>query len=93
MLQNMFVAGWSRKPEALGLPLKYTTVIGSPKVSAAVIEAERAFPTVGRALVGTFFPGGLFPSEEKELGAIEAEAKEKKRKMQEAKNHSEVRNS
>lgn len=93
MLQNMFVAGWSRKPEALGLPLKYTTVIGSPKVSAAVIEVEKAFPTVGRALVGTFFPGGLFPSEEKELGAIEAEAKEKKRRMKEAKNHSEVRNS
>jgi hypothetical protein len=93
MLQNMFVAGWSRKPDALGLPLKYTTVIGSPKVSAAIIEAERAFPTVGRALVGTFFPGGLFPSEEKELGAIEAEVKEKKRKMKEAKNHSEVTNS
>ncbi|KAF2195114.1 hypothetical protein K469DRAFT_648722 [Zopfia rhizophila CBS 207.26] len=92
MLQNMFVAGWSRKPEALGLPLKYTTVIGSPKVSAAIIEVERAFPTVGRALVGTFFPGGLFPSEEKELGAIEAEAKEKKLKMKGTKDHSEVKN-
>jgi hypothetical protein len=93
MLQNMFVAGWSRKPEALGLPLKYTTVIGSPKVIAAVIEVERAFPTVGRALVGTFFPGGLFPREEKELSAIEAEAKERKQKIKEEKNHSEVRNS
>ncbi|KAF2501714.1 hypothetical protein BU16DRAFT_500996 [Lophium mytilinum] len=93
MLQNMFVAGWSRKPEALGLPLKYTTVIGSPKVVAAIIESERAFPTVGRALVGTFFPGGLFPSEEKELGAIEAEAKEKKGKMKEEKGHSEVKSS
>jgi hypothetical protein len=93
MLQNMFVAGWSRNPEALGLPLKFTTVIGSPKVITALIEAEKAFPTVGRALVGTFFPGGLFPREEKELGAIEAEAKEKKRKIKEAKNHSEVKNS
>jgi hypothetical protein len=90
MLQNMFVAGWSRKPEALGLPLKFTAVIGSPKVRLALFEAERAFPTVGRALVGTFFPGGLLPSEEKELGAIEAEAKEKKRKMKEAKSHNEV---
>jgi len=92
MLQNMFVAGWSRKPEALGLPLKYTTVIGSPKVSAAIMEAERAFPTVGRALVGTFFPSGLFPSEEKELASIEVEAKEKKQKMKEAKNYSEISN-
>lgn len=93
MLQNMFVAGWSRKPEALGLPLKFTTVIGSPKVSAALIEVERAFPKVGRALVGTFFPGGLFPSEEKELIAIEEEARERKRKMKEAKNDSEIKNS
>jgi len=93
MLQNMFVAGWSRKPEALGLPLKFTTVIGSPKVFTTVIESEKAFPTVGRALVGTFFPGGLFPREEKELAAIEAEAKEKKQKLKEAKNQSEVTNS
>jgi hypothetical protein len=93
MLQNMFVAGWSRKPEALGLPLIFTTVIGGPKVITAIIEAERAFPTVGRALVGTFFPGGLFPREEKELSAIEAETKEKKRKIKEAKNQSEVKNS
>jgi len=91
MLQNMFVAGWSRRPEALGIPLAYTTVIGSPKVSATIMECERAFPTVGRALAGTFFPGGLFPSEERELAAIEAEAKEKKRKMKEAKSQSEVR--
>jgi hypothetical protein len=93
MLQNMFVAGWSRKPEALGLPLLYTTVIGSPKVFTAVVEVEKAFPTVGRALVGTFFPGGLFPREETELAAIEAEAKEKKRKMKEAKSKSEVSDS
>jgi hypothetical protein len=92
MLQNMFVAGWSRKPEAIGIPLNYVTVIGSPKVSAAIIEVERAFPTVGRALVGTFFPGGLFPSEENELGAIEAEAKEMKRKLKEANNRSDLKN-
>lgn len=78
MLQNMFVAGWSRTPEALGLPLSFTTVIGSPKVSMALIEAEKNCPKVGRALVGTFFPGGLFPSEEKELQAVEQLAKEKK---------------
>lgn len=93
MLQNIFVAGWSREPQALGLPLKFKTVIGSPKVSAALIEAERAVPKVGRALVGTFFPGGLFPSEEKELGAIESEEKERKRALKEAKDNSQVKNS
>jgi len=85
MLQNMFVAGWSRRPEALGLPLVFMEVIGSPKVSATIIEAERYLPTVGRALVGTFFPGGLFPSEEKALHALEEEAKERKRKEKEIK--------
>lgn len=91
MLQNMFVAGWSRRPEALGMPLKFTTVIGSPKVSATLMEAERAFPTVGRALVDTFFPGGLFPREEKEMEAIEQEAKERKRRLKEEKNAVEVK--
>lgn len=81
MLQNIFVAGWSRKPEALGLPLKFQTVIGSAKVSAALIEAERTVPKVGRALVGTFFPGGLFPSEEKELLAVENETKKAKNEL------------
>ena len=85
MLQNMFVAGWSRHPEALGLPLTFTTVIGAPKVSATLIQAEKLAPTVGRALVGTFFPGGLFPSEEQELKAVESEAKEKKRTEKENK--------
>ena len=85
MLQNMFVAGWSRHPEALGLPLTFTTVIGAPKVSAALVQAEKLVPTVGRALVGTFFPGGLFPSEEEELSAVESDAKEKKRKEKESK--------
>jgi hypothetical protein len=86
MLQNIFVAGWSRKPEALGLPLKYKTVVGSPKVITAIIEAEKTVPKVGRALVGTFFPGGLFPSEETELSAIEAEAKERKKALKESNN-------
>jgi hypothetical protein len=91
MLQNMFVAGWSRRPEALGMPLKFTTVIGHPKVSAAIMEAERAFPKVGRALVGTFFPGGLFDSEEKELKEIEKEGKERKRRLKEEKSAIEIR--
>jgi hypothetical protein len=79
MLQNIFVAAWSRRPEALGLPLKFQSVVGSPKVFTAIVESEKAYPKVGRALVGTFFPGGIYPKEEDELKTIEAEAKEKKR--------------
>jgi hypothetical protein len=90
MLQNMFVAGWSRRPEALGLPLKFKTVIGSPKVITTILETEKAFPKVGRSLVGTFFPGGLFSGEEKELAAIEAEAKEQKRRLKEGKDISQI---
>jgi hypothetical protein len=85
MLQNMFVAGWSRTPESLGLPLSFITVIGSPKVSATLIQAEKNCPKVGRALVSTFFPGGLFPSEEKELQAVEQQAKVRKSRTIEAK--------
>lgn len=78
MLQNIFVAAWSRRPEAFGLPLKFQAVIGSPKVFTAIVESEKAYPKVGRALVATFFPGGIYPKEEEELAAIEADAKEKK---------------
>ncbi|KAI0095770.1 hypothetical protein GGR51DRAFT_544644 [Nemania sp. FL0031] len=78
MLQNIFVAGWSRTPDAFGLPLKFQAVIGGPKVFTVITESEKVYPKVGRALVGTFFPGGIYPKEEEELAAIEAEAKEKK---------------
>jgi hypothetical protein len=91
MLQNMFVAGWSRRPEALGLPLKFKTVFGSPKVINTILETEKAYPKVGRSLVGTFFPGGLFPREERELAAIEVEAKERKQMLKEGKDITEVK--
>ena len=95
MLQNMFVAGWSRKPEDLGLPLKFDIVMGHPKVFKALTDVEKCFPKVGRALVGTFFPSGLRDNEEEELKTIEADAKERKqheKMMKDAKNHSEVKN-
>jgi len=85
ILQNIFVAAWSRTPDALGLPLKFQHVIGHPKVFTAILDCEKAQPKVGRALIGTFFPGGIFPKEEEQLAAVEAEAKEKKRREQEAK--------
>ena len=95
MLQNMFVAGWSRNPSAFGLPLKYDDVTGQPKVFKTLIDAEKYCPKAGRALVGTFFPGGLRDNEEKEFQTIEAEAKERKQHegmIKDAANHTEARN-
>ena len=78
MLQNIFVAGWSREPEALGIPLKYNTVIGFPRVIDTIYEVERQHPKVGRSLAGVFFPGSLRDHEEEKLKGIEDEGKTRK---------------
>lgn len=73
MLQNIFVAGWSRKPEALGVPLEFKRVIGYPKVIDALLESERLHEKVGKSMISTFFPNGLRPHEESQFKAIKAE--------------------
>ena len=70
MLQNMFVAGWSRNPESLGLPLKFEHVIGNEKVFTTLIEAEKYCAKVGRALQPIFL-ANIWPKEEAQLAAIE----------------------
>lgn len=75
MLQNIFVAGWNRTPKALGLPLKFVDVFGSPKVFQAILDVETKYPKVGRTLVGTFFPAGIRDDEQAALQAVEADAK------------------
>lgn len=64
ILQNIFVAGWRRSPEAFGIPLTFDRVIGKPKVMDALIEVEETYPHVGRSMLDTFFPGRLRPVEE-----------------------------
>ena len=78
MLQNIFVAGWSRTPDALGLPLAFQDVVGYPKVFDAIVNAEKHQHKIGRALVGIFFPAGLRDNEEAKLGAVEADWKRRK---------------
>lgn len=63
ILQNIFVAGWPRFPEKLGVPLEFVRVIGKPKVMDALFEVEEQHPRVGRAMLDTFFPGKLRPEE------------------------------
>ncbi|KAJ9617063.1 hypothetical protein H2200_000784 [Cladophialophora chaetospira] len=73
ILQNMFVAGWNRKPEALGLPLDPVGVIGGPKVIDVLYEVERRYEQVGHNLTATFFPSGIKDNEQAIFDTIKEE--------------------
>ena len=65
ILQNIFAAGWRRKPEAFGVPLKFHEVISRTKVMETLYAVEEKYPRVGRSMLNTYFPGGdLRPEEE-----------------------------
>lgn len=64
ILQNIFVAGRSRSPEAFGIPLTLDDVIGEPKVMDTLFAVEMAYPRVGKSMLDTFFPGKLRPEEQ-----------------------------
>ena len=59
MVQNIFAAAVPRNPHAMGLPLDPVARIANHKVMKALMETEDRFPSVGAALVTTFFPGKL----------------------------------
>ncbi len=63
-LQNIFVAGNMRCPEAYGIPLTLIEVIGSPKVMDTLIEVEKKYPYAGANMIATFFPGGKLRAHE-----------------------------
>ncbi|KAF5378780.1 hypothetical protein D9615_006933 [Tricholomella constricta] len=65
MLQNAIASGARRTPGALGFHLDPEEEIHDKKVFVALQKAEEKEKKVGLALVDTFFPGGLRPSEEK----------------------------
>lgn len=64
ILQNISAAGWSRSPEAFGMPLTLYDVIGESKVMDTLFAVEKAYPQVGRSMLATFFPGKLRPREQ-----------------------------
>ncbi|KAL9070494.1 MAG: hypothetical protein Q9157_005792 [Trypethelium eluteriae] len=78
MLQNIFVAGWSRKPESLGLPLIFDGVIGHRKVIETLYKVEERLPNAGQRLAGEFFPAGLRSDEEDKLKGIGEKVKNRK---------------
>lgn len=59
MVHTVLVAGVPRKPEVLGMPLKFKQVIMHHKVKEALKELELAYPGdhLGSALLPVFFPG------------------------------------
>jgi hypothetical protein len=74
MLENLFVAGKARAPEAFGIPLKFKQVIAEPKVMKALWALEESHPRAGRSMLGTFFPGKLRPEETEKWDRYEREA-------------------
>ncbi|CZR68599.1 uncharacterized protein PAC_18498 [Phialocephala subalpina] len=77
ILQNVFVAGCSRRPENFGIPLRFIAVFGRTKVMRTLLDVERRFPMLGRSMQGEFFPGGLSESEIKEWHELDARKKTK----------------
>ncbi|EBA27273.1 hypothetical protein KXW98_002481 [Aspergillus fumigatus] len=78
MLQNIFVAGWKRTPDAYGVPLEFIGVVGEVKVMKTLMEVERRYEKLGKSMIGTFFPGDLRENEVREWEAIAQEWKEKR---------------
>jgi hypothetical protein len=78
MLQNIYVAGASRSPQAFGIPLEFVKVIGEPKVMDALFEVEKQYPKVGKSMLATFFPGALRQDEVAKWAEFDEIAKKKK---------------
>jgi hypothetical protein len=61
IVQNVFVAGRSMKPENFGIHLDYVKVFGKTKVMDTLLDVERSYPGIGRSMRDEFFPGNLRP--------------------------------
>ena len=65
MIQNICVASVPRQPAAMGLSLEHVDTIKGTKVMEALMNTEERFPSVGAALVPTYFPGKLRDHEQR----------------------------
>lgn len=95
MLDNVAVAGWQRKPSALGVHLDLIEVIGNKKVMRALLQTEESYPHVGASMRSTFFPGELWGEEKREWDRLADKAKnfdleQKRLKMQKKEMQNEV---
>ncbi|KAK5660284.1 hypothetical protein OQA88_12824 [Cercophora sp. LCS_1] len=76
MVQNIFAAGWNRRPENMGIPLDFIDVVGCPKVMDTLVEVENRVPWLGRSMRDEFFPGELNEKEEEIWAELEKKARE-----------------
>jgi hypothetical protein len=74
----MFLAGWRRRPEALGVLIDYIDAVGGVKVMNMLMEVEKRYENLGQSMLGTFFSGDLRENEKKHWDAIAEEWERKK---------------
>lgn len=77
IVENIYVAGHWRTPEAYGVPLEFVEVICKPKVMHSLYEVEEQYPHMGRAMLETFFPGELSDEEETKWKAYKETSKKR----------------
>ncbi|KAK1753278.1 hypothetical protein QBC47DRAFT_431729 [Echria macrotheca] len=75
-LQNVFAAGWHRRPENFGIYLDFVDVFGRVKVMDTLLEVERRYPALGRSMLHEFFPGNLRADEIEAWKQLETGVKE-----------------
>lgn len=59
MIHTTVIAGAPRRPDWFGIPLQFRQVFAEPTVMDALKATEIKYPGLGRAMLLTFFPGGL----------------------------------
>ncbi|KAJ5765645.1 hypothetical protein N7520_005204, partial [Penicillium odoratum] len=73
IVQNIFVAGWNRRPESFGIPLDFVKVLGKPEVMDTLFEIEEKYGGLGRSMLSVFFPGKLRRDDIKKWAKFESE--------------------
>lgn len=64
MLQNIVVAGATRRPQAYGINLEQREVIQGKSVMKVLQDVEQKYPGLGLSQLQMFFPGKIRPDEE-----------------------------
>ncbi|KAL8687110.1 MAG: hypothetical protein Q9224_005250 [Gallowayella concinna] len=59
MLQNMFVAGSPRQPQAHGFHLEHINTVSDNRVCKVLARLESLYPFVGSSLLPVFYPAGF----------------------------------
>lgn len=65
ILHNVTVAGMKREPKAFGIDLEYERTFAAGKVMEVLWDVEEGYPGAGASMVEEFFPGKLFPREQR----------------------------